>query len=290
MDEGRVGMHKKLWWLLVSGALILLLAGCGQNEKQLSSKKTAQPIPTIFVHGLMGSHKSTDKMITAMQNNGHAKKIMTINVQADGNLNITGKYDRQINKPVIQINFDNNQASIQTQTVWLTNVLHYLRTKQHVKRYNAVAHSAGNVTLVETEMRAKKTIPRLNRLVIIAGPFNGVIGMNDAANANQLQKNGEPKVIYPANDWYPSYSQLLSWRHQFPTSVKILNIYGDLGDGTHSDGMVTEQSELSVNYLLRGLHDTIKNVKITGPNAAHSALHDNQTVNRQIIKFLWNHN
>ncbi|WP_137597806.1 alpha/beta hydrolase [Paucilactobacillus kaifaensis] len=281
-------MHKKGWLLIISCLSILLLVGCSKNATQHSNKKVTQPVPTIFVHGLMGSHKSTDKMITAMQKNGQAKKIMTINVQADGKLKRIGKYDHQVKRPIIQVNFENNEASIQTQTKWLTETLHYLRVKQHVKRYNAVAHSAGNITLVETEMKATKTIPQLKRLVIIAGPFNGVIGMNDAANTNQLQKNYRPKIIYPANDWYPSYEQLLSWRHHFPANVRILNIYGDLGDGSHSDGMVTEQSELSVNYLLRGLHDSIKNVKITGQNAAHSSLHDNQTVNRQLIKFLWN--
>lgn len=281
-------MHKKAWLLLIGCVSVLFFVGCSKHVTQHASKKVEQPVPTIFVHGLLGSHKSTDKMIAAAQKNGQAKKIMTINVQASGKLAVVGKYDHQVKRPIIQVNFENNEASIQTQTKWFTNVLHYLKVKQQVKRYNAVAHSAGNVTLVETEMTAQKAIPRLNRLVIIAGPFNGVIGMNDAANANQLQKNGKPKIIYPANEWYPSYTQLLAQRHHFPSNVKILNIYGDLEDGTHSDGMVTEQSELSINYLLRGLHDSIKNVKITGPNAAHSLLHDNQAVNNQLIKFLWN--
>ena len=266
------------------------MAGCGRQNTARKIVKHSQPVPTIFVHGLLGSSQSTDKMIAAAEKSGQAKKMMTINVQSDGQLQITGKYNHKIKNPIIQVNFINNEASVQTQTKWLTTVLHDLKTTDHVTNYNAVAHSAGNVTLLETEMKATKSIPKLKRLVVIAGPFNGVIGMNDAANANQLQKNGKPKIIYPANAWYPSYSQLLSWRHGFPANVKILNIYGDLDDGTNSDGMVTEQSELSIHYLLRGLHDSIKNVKITGQNAAHSSLHHNKLVNQQIIKFLWNNN
>lgn len=283
-------MSKKVWVLFIACCSMLLLISCGQKSSNHETKKVTQPVPTVFIHGLMGSSKSTNKMIRAAEKSGHAKKVLTINVQANGKLQVVGKYQRQAANPIIQVNFVNNEASIQTQTQWLTTTLHWLRTKYKIKNFNAVAHSAGNVTLLETEMTANKSIPQLKRLVIIAGPFNGVIGMNDAANTNRLGKNYKPKIIYPANDWYPSYSQLLSWRHNFPKNVRVLNIYGDLADGTHSDGMVTEQSELSVNYLLRGLTKSIKNVKISGPNAGHSDLHNNKTVDQLIIKFLWSNN
>lgn len=247
-------------------------------------KAATRQTPTIFIHGLGGSHKSTDQLINAAKKDG-AKKMMTINVRSDGSLSVSGHYSTRVKRPLIQVNFLNNEASIKTQSQWLTNVLRALQSQDHMTKYNVVAHSAGNVTLFET-VTNNTHLPKLNKYVILAGPFNGVIGMNDAANQNQLLKHDKPKTFYSENNWYPSYQSLLDWSSKFPKQTKILNIYGDLNDGSHSDGQVTTQSALSINYLLRSHHPAIKNVKII--KASHSGLHqNNKRVNKLFIKFLW---
>ncbi len=265
--------------LLVIGGML------GATTSLAHAKTTAQPVPTIFIHGLQGSHKSTDSMIAAAEKQKGAKKVLTINVAADGTLQVTGQYSKKVRRPLIQINFENNTASIATQTQWLMTILQDLKRNDGVKKYNVVAHSAGNITLFETVTAHHQTLPTLNKYVILAGPFNGVIGMNDEPNQNKLLAHDRPQTFYPANSWYPSYRQLLKDAQHFPKHVKILNIYSDLGDGTHSDGQVTVQSEQSVNYLLRGRKVQLKNVKMTG--LTHSGLHQSTRVNRLWIKFLW---
>lgn len=50
----------------------------------------------------------------------------------------------------------------------------------------------------------------------------------------------------------PTYQELLSLRKTFPRETKVLNIYGDLGDGSHSDGDVPVNSAKALKYLLAG--------------------------------------
>ncbi|WP_435891378.1 alpha/beta hydrolase [Limosilactobacillus pontis] len=69
---------------------------------------------------------------------------------------------------------------------------------------------------------------------------------------------------------------MLKLRSTFPTNTRVLNIYGDKEDGSHSDGDVPVNSAKSY-----------REVEIKGANAQHSTLHNNSQVNRELINFLW---
>ncbi|TYK44179.1 alpha/beta hydrolase, partial [Staphylococcus pseudintermedius] len=70
-------------------------------------------------------------------------------------------------------------------------------------------------------------------------------------------------------------------------NIDVLNIYGDLKDGTHSDGSVSNTSSRSLKYLLGGSAKTYRESEYVGPSAQHSELHDNEKVARELIQFLW---
>lgn len=116
----------------------------------------------------------------------------------------------------------------------------------------------------------------------IAGHFDGILGMDDQANQNRLKASGEPVTMNA------TYRQLLALRQVVPAKqLQILNIYGDLGDGSHSDGRVSNVSSQSLAYLLQGRAKSYREVKITGEKAQHSALHANAQVDHQVGQFLW---
>ena len=69
--------------------------------------------------------------------------------------------------------------------------------------------------------------------------------------------------------------------------VSVLNIYGDLKDGSDSDGRVSNASSLSEKYLLRNVAKSYQTLEITGKNAQHSKLHQNAKVAQAIINFIW---
>ena len=272
-----------------------VIAGCRQQTSK-SVKKQAQvtqtkkvnktpqkkSVPTLFVHGLQGSHKSTDGMISRLEQRVGVKKVLTINVDSNGNLQVEGKY-QQVRHPLIQVNFLNNVADTATNALWLTKVLTYVKDDLKVIHVNLVGHSAGNLAILQSRCQ-NNNLPKVDHYVSLAGPFDGVITMNDTANANQVDKQGKPQIYYPANDYYPSYQELLNQAASFPKKTKVLLIYGNLEDGSNSDTLVSEASALSLKYLLKNNPLTVKCLK--GSEATHSGLHESRKVDLWIADFL----
>lgn len=272
-----------------------VIAGCRQQTSK-SVKKQAQvtqtkkvnktpqkkSVPTLFVHGLQGSHKSTDGMISRLEQRVGVKKVLTINVDSNGNLQVEGKY-QQVRHPLIQVNFLNNVADTATNALWLTKVLTYVKDDLKVSHVNLVGHSAGNLAIFQS-LCQNNNLPKVDHYVSLAGPFDGVITMNDTANANQVDKQGKPQIYYPANDYYPSYQELLNQAASFPKKTKVLLIYGNLEDGSNSDTLVSEASALSLKYLLKNNPLTVKCLK--GSEATHSGLHESRKVDLWIADFL----
>lgn len=275
---------KKLALFLASLCLaIVAVAG-------LSAHANTRPgATTVFVHGLQGTHGSTDYMIRDLsRRNPGTKKVMTINVTAAGKLVVHG-HMKKVAHPLVQVNFLNNSATTTKNAHWLIKALAYLKSKSDVKQVNLVAHSAGNVAIYQALAYQSTRIPTVKKFVILAGPFDGVLSLNDEPNKNKVSAKNHynPSIKYPANQYYPSYERLMQLSSTFPHSVKVLNIYGNIGDGSNSDTLVTNASSLSVNYLLRHQKTPVVNKCWKSSKATHSGLHKSQKIDDWIADFLW---
>lgn len=125
------------------------------------------------------------------------------------------------------------------------------------------------------------SLPQLKKEVNLAGTFNGVLGMNEEDKEIQVDRNGKPSHMNPP---YQEFMQLKSiYRDK---NIDVLNMYGDLLDGTHSDGRVSNSSSKSLKYLLGDSPKSYQEVKYEGKEAQHSALHENEEVAQQMIRFL----
>lgn len=267
-------------------AVLVAFVACGVNAQAATY---AGGTPTVFVHGLQGNHGSTDTMIQDLSRRyPGTKKVMTINVKPNGELSTSGNFQK-VKHPLVQVNFLNNSASTTTNAHWLNKALTYLYEKQGVQKINIVEHSAGNVAVYQALAAQTSHTPTTQKFVILAGPFDGVLSLNDEANKNKVNAKNhyKPSIMYPANSYYPSYQQLLQLSTSFPKQVKVLNIYGNLGDGSNSDSLVTNASSLSVNYLLRHQKTPVKNKCFKNAKATHSGLHKSKTVDNWIANFLW---
>ena len=71
----------------------------------------------------------------------------------------------------------------------------------------------------------------------MAGHYDGIVGINDEPNKTKIDaKTGKPSQMEP------EYRALLSLRNIFPRETNVLNIFGNLENGTNSDGDVTNAS------------------------------------------------
>lgn len=278
------------WWLLMGLVLTVGLAGCQKATSTTKTRATSKPksayvtsrTPTFYVHGFQGSANSTNTLIKAATKTAHAKRVFVATVQTDGTVSLAGKWAQRTRNPIIQVVFKNNLAQYDQQTAWLAKVIKAVRARQSFDQYNIVAHSAGCVASVNLLMTPQAgNFPKLKKLVTIAGPFDGVIGEDDVANQNSFLKSGQPRYQHAA------YQLLAAKKAHFPTGVRVLNIVGNLDDGTHSDGLVTNVSAQSLNGLLRGRDATITTKTFHGAHAQHSQLHENPKVAQAVNRYLW---
>lgn len=284
---------KQIKWWLVAVLLVVGLTGCGsqttkkQATQQAASTKKISPYvnqqtPTFYVHGFQGSAKSTNTLIAHAEKTAHAHKVLVATVSTSGQVTLTGKWRGRVRNPIIQVVFKNNLAQYDQQSAWLAKVITTVQQQHAFKRYNIVAHSAGCVASVNMLMTQQTTtFPKINKLVTIAGPFDGVVGEDDVANQNSFLTSGQPKYLHAA------YELLAAKRNNFPKNVQLLNIVGTLNDGSHSDSLVTNVSARSIKYLLRGRDVDYTEKDFYGARAQHSQLHENAKVALAVDRFLW---
>lgn len=290
---------KERHWIFI-GVLVttLILIFWFQSYKR-NSAYHYNATPTVFVHGWNGSARSTNLMIDAAKNNGAAHKTMTVSVSPKGALTFDGYWDKNLKNPIIQVIFLNNRAGEYQDTIWLNKILSQLKHRYQISKVNLVGHSMGAYASANYTMMysPRKNHVKVNKLVCIAGPFDGLvppygrarvdrlkgkISWVDRPKTNHLEANGKPEIIYP------EYEHLLKYRSQFPRETRVLNIYGELYKGAGSDGVVTTTSARSLGYLVKPRAKSYQVKKIVGSNAQHSQLHhNNQQVDQTLINFLW---
>ncbi len=272
------------------------------GTNQLKTQYVTSNTPTIFLHGWSSSLRSEKDMVSAAEVSGAASRRMIIHVRPNGKLKVTGTIKKWMVNPIILVRMDNNRAGEVQYAHWLTKVCKMLKNKYHVNQLNFVGHSMGAYAVIYYNLMNgnNKDVPRANKLCVIAGPYDGIMDnhksnqptsgplmqlWDDAPNQNRILATGKPKIIHP------EYRLLYRLRKNFPHQARVLNIYGNLGDGSNSDGVVTTASALSLGYILRDHVSFYQTFEAFGDKAQHSALHNNNmAVNKILTEFLWDKN
>lgn len=287
---------KKLWMTILSifvvVVIVSVIAFTFMNKKHDSkgtnhSESINQQIPTLFLHGYAGSVNSEKYMVQRAVEKGVSKQVITAMVSTDGKVSLKGKLSKKTTNPIVQIELeDNKQGDYAKNAQWFKSVITKLQSKYHFNKFNFVGHSMGNMTLSQYMLTYgnDQSLPQLNKQVNIAGPFNGVLNMNEKVNEISVDSNGKPSRMNPPYQSFRKLQQIYKGK-----GIEVLNIYGDLKDGTHSDGSVSNSSARSLKYLLGNSPKIYKEKQFEGKSAQHSQLHENSKVADELIQFLWKH-
>lgn len=259
---------------------------------KVSSKNT----PTFFFHGWDSSWHAEDTMAQAIKKAGATNTIVRVNVDKNGKAKLIGKIKKNAKNPLVEVNFADNKltrfqhsgnyadAYDTAGARYVKNAIDLVTKKYHYSNINIVAHSMGNLEVASyIKLNAKKrNFPKINYLVAMAGHYDGIIGENDRPNQVKINsETGKPSLMRP------EYRNLLALHKVFPRSTRVLNIYGNLENGTNSDGDVSNASAQSLKYLINGRAKSYRELMIRGKGGQHSKLHNNAQVNRALINFLW---
>ena len=275
-------------FLVMGASLFILLAGgflvIRQGIWHANAKKYRQSqVPTLYLHGYGSSYKAEESLVKAALNSGASSGVIRANVSKSGKVSLKGKFTTNVNNPLVEVNFaDNKNGNYYQDGAYLKAVVEKLQARYQIKQFNVVAHSMGNMAVAYylLDNGQDKNLPRLNKQVSLAGHYNGILDY-DAPKDASLRKDGAPKV--QTN----SYQALLPLKKRYPKQVAVLNIYGDLNDGSHSDGRVANASSKSLAYLVADRAASYQELVIKGKGGQHSRLHENRRVAQQIVNFLF---
>lgn len=284
-------MLKKRYFKIVIVVVIVIIVtilwyrhSVGKSDQAVNVDQS-QYIPTLYIHGWGAGARSTNSMIDYAEKNYNADQVLTVIVSKKGDVKFQGKWTKKINRPIIQIVLqDNKNGNYNVTQKWFKNILTKLQSTYHIKKFNTVSHSMGNLITMYYQMNhgSNDKLPKLEKQVNLAGHFDGIIGLDDKVNRNYFLKTGAPRY---QND---SFRDLYQHHNNYPKKqVDILNIYGNLDDGTNSDGRVSNVSSRSLKYILQDRYHSYREIEIHGVMGQHSKLHENNNVNRLVGKFLW---
>lgn len=238
-------------------------------------------IPTLFIHGYEGTDFTFKGMLSRFESEEYGKRKLTLTVQPDGSISETGNWQDDSSTSFIQVLFSDNKNNEWNQADWIKAALIYLKTTYQIDEVNLVGHSMGGVSSFRylVAYGNETTQPMVRKFVTIGAPFNDFATGNENQTLDELKQNG-PLVLSER------YSEFSAAMQQYPVTTEMLNIVGDIEDGSKSDGTVSLNSGLSIGYLMQlnklDYHEEI----ITGDQAHHSQLHENLRVDKLIGDFL----
>ena len=249
--------------------VLVIIYNKTQSQSYISthySNNKIKTTATLFLHGYGGSERSETFMVKQALNKNVTNEVITARVSSEGKVYFDKKLSEDAANPIVKVEFKDN------------------KTGNFKENANFVGHSMGNMSFAfyMKNYGDDRHLPQLKKEVNIAGVYNGILNMNENVNEIIVDKQGKPSRMNAA------YRQLLSlYKIYCGKEIEVLNIYGDLEDGSHSDGRVSNSSSQSLQYLLRGSTKSYQEMKFKGAKAQHSQLHENKDVANEIIQFLW---
>lgn len=264
--------------------VIILIAAFKTYSQYKENNYKYVNIPTFYLHGYGGTENSIKYMINSAVQKDITEEVIKAKVSKEGMVTFDGELSPDAKNPVIEIILeDNRNKDLNKNAQWIQQVIIATMSQHHFDQFNFVAHSMGNQSFSYYMLNYgdNQNLPKLNKQVSLAGNFNGEVDIDGLDLDVKLDENGKPSKMLKA------YKDLLPMKKSYPETTRVLNIYGDIEDGTHSDNRVTNVSSKSLRYLVGDKVSSYEEFKVTGKKADHSELHDNTYVTNKMNQFLW---
>ncbi|MEY8441434.1 alpha/beta hydrolase [Lactobacillaceae bacterium 24-114] len=273
---------------IVIVAVLCAIVGAAIWHTQKSKRFVQSTTATLFFHGGGSTYRAETDMVNAAKRAGVTNTVIRADVAENGKVTIHGNMRKGAINPIVEVNYENNrELNFKKHGEYATNVAKLLKERYDINKINMVGHSLGNISIIYYMLKNghNKDMPQLQKQVDIAGHFAGLNFNGIPASIQQpagmtINSKGKPDKMNA------TYKEMLKARQAYPKNqVEVLNIYGDIGNKT--DGRVSNISSRSLQYLIASRAKSYTELKVTGKDAQHSKLHDNDKVNKAIIKFLW---
>lgn len=276
--QSNLGKNPNLKWLLIVIALIILLAIPGYSWMKEGNRMRAQRqksilSPVIMVPGSSATTERFNELVNQLNRDTPTKhSVLKINVSTKGVLSYSGSIDKNDNEPFIIVGFQNNKdgySNIKKQAGWLDQAFYDLTQNYRFNNFKAFGHSNGGLIWtywLEHYYSTYSDEITMKRLMTAGTPYNFSEG--NASHRTQMLED------------------FIKDRNRIPKDLVVYSLSG--GKNYESDGIVPEASVAAGKYIFQNRVKNFTAMTITGEEADHSDLPQNEQVVQVIEQHLLN--
>jgi uncharacterized alpha/beta hydrolase family protein len=248
--------------------LLVLMALCvpgflwrSQQRANVQANYRSAMAPVFLVPGSSATQNRFNALVAELnRETPHQHSLLRVEVMTDGTLKYTGSVRPADKQPIIVVGFENHHdgyATIQKQAKWFTIAFKALQQTYRFNHFSAMGHSNGGLVLtIFLEDDVARTKTHADRLMTIASPFN-------------LEESDQSVDT-------PLFKQLSGNRKRLPRALTVYSIAGS--EGYSGDGIVPFDSVNRGKLIFQGQVKNFTQMTVTGANANHADLPENQQI------------
>lgn len=263
-------------WIMVTFTLILILTVPGykwmkKTNKERAERERSRLSPVVMVPGSSATVNRFNKLVSLLNKKTAVQhSLLKIKVSTDGYLSYSGTIKRGDNEPYIVIGFENNHDgynNIKKQAAWLDDAFYQIYKNYKFNNFKAFGHSNGGLIWtywLEHYYSDYSSEIKMKRLMTLGSPYN----------FNEKNMNHQTKML----------SDFIKNRKKIPKSLVVYSLSG--GQNYESDGIVPEESVEAGKYIFQNQVKKYTEITVTGNDAQHSSLPQNEQVVAAIKQYL----
>ncbi|MBU7456262.1 alpha/beta hydrolase [Leuconostoc fallax] len=260
-------MSKRKYILCILSIILLVIIGIlGRSwvdETRLNQSKiqNSRLYPVIFIPGSSATVNRFDDLFNKLNANPNQKhSVLKINIKKDGQYDISGTIRQTDFRPFIVIGFENNAdgySNIKKQASYIDDVLTLLQNRYHFHHFDAIGHSNGGLIwtrYLEKYFNNQQFV--MNHLMTLGTPYN--FSETSISRKTEMLKD------------------MIQGRTQLPSNLIVYSIAGT--EDYTDDGIVPVQSVTAGKYIFQNYTQKYMQITLSGNEAQHSNLPDNNEV------------
>lgn len=264
--------------LVICGGIFLLIllllptvSWVHSTTKDLAARHNSTMSPVIMIPGSSATKERFNALVSLLnEGTDHKHSLLKAQVSESGKVTYTGHLSRGDREPIIVVGFQNNHdgyANVKDQARLFNLAFKQLTDDYRFNNFKAFGHSNGGLVWtiwLEKYYAQYADQIKVKTLMTVGTPFN----FAEPSLATQTQM----------------LTDLIAARNKIPANLTVFSITGT--ENYDSDGLVPEQSVEAGKYIYQKRVRHYTAMTVTGDQAQHSDLPQNQQIVALIKQYL----
>ncbi|MCM6809313.1 alpha/beta hydrolase [Pediococcus pentosaceus] len=240
-----------------------------KNVTAISKRHDSNMSPVIFIPGSSATQNRFDGLIDKLNDRrGKRHSLLKVTVHTNDRISYSGSIRPRDNEPFIVVGFENNKdgySNIKKQAKWFFIAFNALAKKYQFNNFKAIGHSNGGlVYTMYLENYFNRDDISIKKLMTIGSPYNF----------------SETSLSYKTR----MLSDFIKQRKKIPKTLSVYSIIGT--QNFDNDGIVPAWSAEAGKYIYQGQAQHYTEITVTGNDAQHSDLPQNQQIINLIEQYI----